>query len=95
MLPFHITATKEYNEMDGGLTEEKTLTPVRGSFVATKSIGLKLKSNVLRGGVYYRFMLTVRTEDGTEASNVYELKTNDVPTKGLLLIWFAAINRSY
>ena len=59
-----------------------SLTAVSGSFKGVKNVALKLKGNVLSGGVYYRFKLNVVDIGGIKASAVYDIRTNTVPTTG-------------
>ena len=59
------------------------MTSVSGSFSGVKDVVLKLKESVLSGGNYYTFKLTVTDGDGVSASNVYEIRTDRVPSTGM------------
>ena len=74
-----------YGYIEGGLTSAQSLTPITSTFTGTKDIALKLKKDVLSGGVYYKFKLTVTDVDDVSASSTYELKTNSVPSQGELI----------
>ena len=78
-------AGRSYGVVAGGLkwgSGGNTLTGVSGVFTRTADVVLKLKKNILSGGTYYRFKLSVTDMDGVSASNVYEIKTNRVPSTG-------------
>ena len=79
---------KLYGVIDGGLSQQHVLTSVSGSFTGDKQIALKLKKNVLSGGAYYKFKLMVTDADGTSAASTYEMRTNSVPSKGMILFLF-------
>ena len=68
--------------MEGGLSNTNSLTAVTGDFKGVKDIALKLKSNILSGGTFYKFKLTVTDISGVESSAIYEIRMNNVPTKG-------------
>ena len=65
------------------MTSENTLTPLTGSFSGNNDVALKLKPDVLEGGVSYQFKLTVTDIGGISASNTYTLKTNGIPSTGM------------
>lgn len=75
---------KNYGCMD--LVQGTTvITKVSGNFKGTKNVALRLKKNLLRGGVYYRLKLTA-TSSGTAAETTYDIQTNSVPSKGLFSV---------
>ena len=81
---------KLYGIIDGGLSATHALTAVTGSFIGEQRIAMKLKTDILKGGNYYKFKLVVTDADGTAAASTYEVKTNSVPSKGNILFFIAS-----
>ena len=65
------------------MTAQNTLTALSGELTGIKDVALKIKPDVLAGGVSYQFKLTVTNIGGIEASNVYSFRANSIPSKGV------------
>ena len=79
---YRLSGGKSFGFVSEGLSKVNSLTAVSGSFKGVKNVPLKLKGNVLSGGVHYRFKLNVVDIGGIKASAVYDIRTNSVPNTG-------------